>query len=235
MRDHLRVKIVWKSFAKEQKAAFGLFVFIGIFALVFGMKSFGAHIRRPFELQILNAKTERTYLLEGERASEEEEKQKKTDTDEDGLMDYEELYVYKTSPYLSDSDSDNYNDKMEIDSGNDPNCPVGKDCGKVTVTSVESESEQASELLSGAEVGTSSTEETSSNDFVLDSTNDVQSFLSSLGADEIRSLLLEQGIPQETLDGLDDEVLIQTFQQAIETTAQSGEYETIVEDSTIAE
>ena len=235
MRDHWHVKIVWKSFAKEQKAAFGLFVFIGIFALVFGMKSFGAHIRRPFELQILNAKTERTYLLEGERESEEEQKQKETDTDEDGLMDYEELYVYKTSPYLSDSDSDNYNDKMEIDSGNDPNCPVGKDCGKVTVTSVESESEQANALLSGAEVGASSFEGNSSDDFVLDSSKDVESFLSTLGADDIRALLLEQGIPQETLDTLDDETLVETFLGAIEESAQNGEYDALLEDTTTAE
>jgi len=50
------------------------------------------------------------------------------DTDGDGLSDYDELNRYKTSPYLKDSDSDTFDDKTEIASGNDPNCPAGQDC-----------------------------------------------------------------------------------------------------------
>ncbi|OGF25156.1 hypothetical protein A2303_02305 [Candidatus Falkowbacteria bacterium RIFOXYB2_FULL_47_14] len=50
------------------------------------------------------------------------------DTDGDGLSDGDELYLYKTSPYLEDSDSDGFLDKNEIDSEHDPNCPEDREC-----------------------------------------------------------------------------------------------------------
>lgn len=53
---------------------------------------------------------------------------KSKDTDEDGLNDFEELYIYATSPYLADSDSDGVADKEEIDNNQDPNCPQGQTC-----------------------------------------------------------------------------------------------------------
>src|SRR5512135_986812 len=54
---------------------------------------------------------------------------KTKDTDGDGLTDYDETYVYKTSPYLKDSDSDGTDDKTEVEQGTDPNCPKDKACG----------------------------------------------------------------------------------------------------------
>ncbi|MFH0814573.1 MAG: hypothetical protein V1902_00555 [Candidatus Falkowbacteria bacterium] len=53
---------------------------------------------------------------------------KTMDTDQDKISDYDELSIYGTSPYLADSDSDSFDDKTEIDSGNDPNCPKGQNC-----------------------------------------------------------------------------------------------------------
>jgi len=50
------------------------------------------------------------------------------DTDKDGLNDFDELYVYKTSPYLEDTDGDGISDKQEKEAGTDPLCPVGKVC-----------------------------------------------------------------------------------------------------------
>jgi len=45
---------------------------------------------------------------------------KNLDTDEDGLSDYEEMYVYNTSIFLNDSDGDGFSDKDEIDAGSNP-------------------------------------------------------------------------------------------------------------------
>jgi len=70
------------------------------------------------------------------------------DTDLDGLTDYDELYVYKTSPYLSDSDSDGYSDAQEIKNNENPNCPVGQTCG-LTAPAQETVQENA---LSAAEI-----------------------------------------------------------------------------------
>jgi hypothetical protein len=54
------------------------------------------------------------------------------DTDGDGLDDFTELEWMRTSPFLSDSDSDGKTDKEEVEAGEDPNCPKGKTCGPVT-------------------------------------------------------------------------------------------------------
>ena len=50
------------------------------------------------------------------------------DTDKDGLTDIEEMTVYKTSPYLSDSDGDGLDDRTEVNNKTNPNCPEGQDC-----------------------------------------------------------------------------------------------------------
>jgi len=43
------------------------------------------------------------------------------DSDNDGLSDWEELYVYYTNPFVSDTDNDGVNDYGETQSGSDPN------------------------------------------------------------------------------------------------------------------
>jgi len=43
------------------------------------------------------------------------------DTDNDGLNDYQELYVTYTNPFLTDTDNDGYSDYYEYQSGSDPN------------------------------------------------------------------------------------------------------------------
>jgi hypothetical protein len=42
------------------------------------------------------------------------------DTDDDGLTDWEELYIYKTNPYNPDTDGDGYSDGDEVKNGYNP-------------------------------------------------------------------------------------------------------------------
>ncbi len=59
------------------------------------------------------------------------------DTDNDGLSDYDELYLYGTSPYLQDTDSDGYPDKTEIETSHDPNCTANQTCLKAKISFTE--------------------------------------------------------------------------------------------------
>ncbi len=55
------------------------------------------------------------------------------DTDGDGLSDYDELFSFKTSPYLKDSDGDGVSDSDEVKKNSDPNCPSGKVCSSFSL------------------------------------------------------------------------------------------------------
>src|SRR3989339_125036 len=57
-----------------------------------------------------------------------QEELKASDTDADKINDFEELYVYDTSPYLADSDSDGLDDFDEIINHTDPTCQEGQIC-----------------------------------------------------------------------------------------------------------
>jgi len=48
------------------------------------------------------------------------EKLKNIDSDDDGLNDFDEIYVYKTNPNDSDTDKDGYADGSEVENGYDP-------------------------------------------------------------------------------------------------------------------
>ncbi|MFA6098900.1 MAG: hypothetical protein WCV50_05125 [Patescibacteria group bacterium] len=122
------------------------------------------------------------------------------DTDQDGLSDYDELYVFGTSPYLSDSDSDKISDKIEIDQGSDPNCPQGTACGNETNSN------------------TSSTNSSNTNSgFLTDlKPTNTNSVYGNLTTQQLRDVLLNAGVPEDSLNQLDDETLIATYQQILE-------------------
>lgn len=103
------------------------------------------------------------------------------DTDLDGLSDYDELYVYKTSPYLADSDSDGFSDGVEVQNNENPNCPAGQSCV------VASQLPTASSFAE----------------------------LSSLSAEQIRQLLIDRGMDPEEVAKIDDESLIELYQETL--------------------
>lgn len=213
------------AFTKHQKAGFALLIAIGFFGVIMGFRSFPANLRRPFELQLASY-TGPEYQTLSEKESAEVERQKITDTDGDGLMDYDELYVYKTSPYLADSDSDGFDDKTELYSGNDPNCPQGKECGRTILQAEDAAgADDNSQFLSGFFKVDPGTLE----GVPLDSMADLQQFFASLGVEEIRALLKSQGVPEETIAELDDDELMALFQAAIDQATASGEFSAMAE------
>lgn len=203
----------------EQKVAFGLLMFLGLGGVVFGAQSFGANMKRPIQEQIAAFYTGEEFLTSDERETKEMEEAKTKDTDADGLVDYDELYVYKTSPYIADSDSDGFNDKDEVYSGNNPNCPTGKDCGLVAGSAEAVAQTSATDaFLEG--LGEGQLLEAGSVKF--DSEEEIEDFFQQATMDQIRAALLESGMSQEELDLIDDETLKAFFYGTLEEASNSG-------------
>jgi len=134
-----------------------------------------------------------------------EEELRAKDTDKDGLSDWDELNLYKTSPYLEDSDSDGFRDKEEVDAGKDPNCPAGRDCSVGSADSLTSTS--TSVLLPSyapnLNIGTA-TEDMLNNMF--SGASDVAS---------LRKALLDAGMDKNLLDQISDEELIKSYNETL--------------------
>ncbi len=186
----------------QQKVGLGILAFLGIFALVFGLLQFFYNVKAPFAGRGTGAKTFKT--------TEEQELEnllalQSKDTDNDGITDFDELYTYKTSPYLEDSDSDGFPDKQEIDSGNDPNCPVGKECILTEEQPKESEGSSSLSLPSGL------------------SNFNLGILQGQATPDEIREMLRQQGVSDEALSKVDDKTLMEVYQEVLKETPLPSE------------
>lgn len=175
-----------------------LFIILGILALGFGAWRIVNTIRSPFVQD-----TQNTVATEQVQASVQDEIEnisvlRSKDTDNDGLSDYDEMYVHGTSPYIEDTDSDGYSDKTEIDSGNNPICKAGEKCLLNTVDA------------------TGTTSVTSADNLVAPTDP------YAMTATEIRALLLQSGLDEATLEQIDDETLRQMFQQAYSEAEQTA-------------
>lgn len=221
-----------KALTKEEKAVLFLIFVISILGIFFGFKSFPANLSRPFEVQLASY-TGADFKTVDQKEAEEIALQKTSDTDSDGLTDYDELYVYKTSPYLADSDSDGFDDKTEIFSSNNPNCPQGKDCGSLgssaeseTVTVDNSDNISNSLLTNVFGVGSENLAGTTFN-----SSQDIQEYLAKMSPEEIRAMLISQGVPKETVDQMTDEQIKQLLSDSIKEAAASGALDKIISDA----
>ncbi len=158
-----------------------IIIIIAIAAVGWGSVNLVKTIKSPFQLEIDDSNK---IVVESELDKLAELRRK--DTDRDGLSDYDELYIYKTSPYLEDSDSDGFLDKTEIETGNDPNCPAGQNC-------LFDEGIGVDEGLGVANIGQT-----------------------DLSPAEIRALLIEQGVDPNIINAVDDQTLTRLYQESLQ-------------------
>lgn len=123
------------------------------------------------------------------------------DTDGDGLTDYDETTIYKTSPYLSDSDSDGIPDGQEIKQGSDPNCPAGTTCGLESITPP---SQTSTSTILGETTAVAST------------TLEEKLINGEITAAELRQVLLNNGADKTALDQINDADLLKGYQQMLQ-------------------
>jgi len=167
-----------------------------VLAIGLSLKSFGARLRAPFNLAPATEQVD-VVALEAEQLL----RLKVTDTDKDGLSDYDEVYAYKTSPYIPDSDSDGYTDAEEVRTGNDPNCPKGNDCS-IGIGSTG--------LTAGATVeDDGGAANTAVNPYTLTDPKQIRAVIASTGA-----------VSATDLDQIDDASLLQLWEQVKQTIPQ---------------
>ncbi|OGF20811.1 hypothetical protein A2316_01750 [Candidatus Falkowbacteria bacterium RIFOXYB2_FULL_38_15] len=185
------------NWSGKKSLGLGVFLIVGIAIVGFGLWQFNYRIKAPFLGKATGLKNFKS--LDQKELETMIEKQKK-DTDSDGLTDFDEEYVYKTSAYLDDSDSDGFTDKMEIDSGNDPNCPSGQSCGVAIAVGDDAK--------------------TSSGEIVLPS---VDTFLDGNATPEmVREALRQSGASEEMLASLDDEALMAAYAEVVKETGSAS-------------
>ena len=176
-------QLVVKRLSKEQKIGFVLLLCFAILTVSLGLLQIRNTMYAPFALNTnippdLKEKVNDQMSLQYR------------DTDLDGLNDFDELYVYNTSPYLADTDSDSISNKQEIDSGKDPNCTEGKNCVPESTIQVTT----ASTTLLGTVVDPGAAPQ------------DITQMMSD--PKQLRQLLLQAGMDQKVLNSYADKDLL---------------------------
>ena len=190
------------------KLIFGVLLFLGAVTIFFGFLNLTKTIYGPSVAFNQNQLANLEEAQESRVINEILELQNR-DTDGDGLSDYEEIYIYGTSPYLADTDGDGYTDKQEIDGGFDPLCPKGQDCrgfGEDTtwgtvqeIADGQSEFDQQADQTNSAEIP-----------------QDILEQLRTLTPNDVRELLLSsEQMTQEELDAIDDNLLMEIYYEAL--------------------
>lgn len=123
-----RIRTQWRELPQESRFAIGILCMVGFGVLGFSAAYLRLRVTGPFFVPLATIRESANLYDDLLTQNNQDLELRKKDTDRDGLNDYSELKVYKTSPYLADSDSDGFADAIEIAQGTDPNCPKGQQC-----------------------------------------------------------------------------------------------------------
>lgn len=110
----------WQQFTNEQKLSVVLLSVCGILALGLSAYRIRASIREPF----LTDRAKAISYLQGLKPTDEEAEAKlrRTDTDGDGISDWDESNVFHTNPNLRDTCGDGISDNVRIATGKNLTC-----------------------------------------------------------------------------------------------------------------
>lgn len=171
-------------FTKEQKIGVILLAAFVLLAVSLGILQMRNNLYKPFAL---NASIP---PLIGQEVNTSEALRYR-DTDFDGLSDFDELYIFSTSPYLADTDSDGIEDGEEIEKGTSPVCAEGTKCGTGTVVT------EATTIL---------TKPDNVSLYDQEAPASMEEYLQN--PEVLRQILFDSGVNQDVLDKITDQELL---------------------------
>ena len=177
--------------SRREKVNSVVILIVCVFALFFGYYQLTTTINNPFSFLAKGSSVSDATQVDPQQTA--IDALKTQDTDSDGLSDYDETYVYKTSPYLPDSDGDGIPDGQEVKQGTDPNCPEGKTCF-------------------GSGLSASST--SSGTVPIFQSTPPAQAS-AQIDIKQIRAFLVQGGLTQADVDAMTDQDIMDTYKQVL--------------------
>lgn len=205
------------NLSKEQKTGFVLLSVFALLVIVLGFLQLRNTIYNPFAIDF-------TVYEEEAMINDTEGRLKNLDTDHDGLMDWDEINIYNTSPYLPDTDSDGIEDKIEIEKGLDPLCPQGESCEQVTDILINTTS--TTSTVTNDEIGSSPLLEGVNDTYgvvvdsgiIADEETGQSTYTAALSDPQVlRQLLLATGqISEEELNKIDDETLLRMSENLLQ-------------------
>ena len=152
--------------------------------------------------------------------------------------------MFRTSPFLEDSDSDGLNDGAEVAAESDPNCPAGKTCRQAKIYAVgdagtgtsSPQDATGSNPATGAAgeptTGTSASAEAKVMQVIEETFGPVDQLtpekikagLEKMPSNELRAFLGKLGVPAQALSRADDSTLRQLLKETLDelATAPSG-------------
>lgn len=231
----------WKQLNKEQKTIIIALIIGSIFVFVFSAYRVRQGIYAPFMASVEDYEKNRELIKDP--IAEHEALQKRTDTDGDGLSDWAEENIYKTSPYLWSTAGDDVPDNVKIARGENPLCKNGEDCGMTqpinydlpTTTlpydynQMQNNSNAVNDLLTGKSPASEGYQ-----DVAEEAGVDFETLKQQIPNDPamLRKAILASGkVDKEQLDKISDEELLRYFNEAM----QELEDETKQEKSSNAE
>lgn len=147
-----------------------------------------------------------------DRVKQQQEALKKIDTDADAISDYDEIFIYHTSPYIRDTDSDGKSDGEEVQRGTSPVCPEGKDCSIDPVVAANIANTTSTSAVptfqTSQQAGGGSAIVVPQQDSAATETD-----ISKISPAELRKLLISKGVPKDKLDALTDTELMDLMKE----------------------
>ena len=123
----------WNVLSKQQKFSVFVLGFCGALALGLSFYRVKANIVEPFLVD--KAELLKTKKIIGDTPDEVTARAKRTDTDGDGLSDWDESNLFQTNPNLKDTCGDGVTDNVRVITGKNLKCIFGQSSGTAPTSS----------------------------------------------------------------------------------------------------